>query len=249
MWAILFVAPSLIVLIILISLHYQKHFKFRCKCSNPEGTRRFSTTSPQFDSSSKLGVVRRKSSLKSLRTRVSSVGSVSDLFKDATRYRCIFTSANNEEFDFFPIAFFIYLLFLIFICAIIIMKCIIFNTYYDVDSIKDFFIDSYNEHFNFNSITNISFNNRIELGYVLDWILIYSIMTISIWESLFSFYRYYTTKITSKTLIRPSSIQVFGLFAIYWLTFLIFFVGFIHFNYWLFIIILLLYVIFNIYWT
>ncbi len=60
------------------------------------------------------------------------------------------------------------------------MECVIFNRHYNEHNMKDVFINSYNEHFNFNSVASFSFNNHIELEYVLDWILIYSIMIISI---------------------------------------------------------------------
>eukprot|EP01084_Bolivina_argentea_P138408 243669_1 len=234
-----FVVISIIVLVSILLLHYLRHFKFRVRCINPESTRTFSAADVDSSGSEDTsgwtgGFMRRKSSTK---PRTSTV---TDFFKDAKSYRCMFTSSSDQEFDFFPITFVFYLSFLIIVCIIIVIRCIILNTYIEL-------------HMPYAIPTmDLSFpsNNTIHMTHITDWILVYCIPIISLWESLFSFYRFYLTYSTSKSLTaQPTMLRVFLIFSMYMITYSAFYVAFIHYNYWFFPFIILIHFSFNTFCT
>ena len=84
---------------------------------------------------------------------------------------------------------------------------------------------------------------------VFDFILIYGIMVLALWESLFSFYRYYTTMHSLKSLEVPSAIHVLAVFSIYAVVFMVIFLATMHLYYFIFPLVILCHFLFNMYCT
>lgn len=140
--------------------------------------------------------------------------------------------------QFFPISFFFYVLFLIIMCAIILTKCIILendDSEFSLPLQKGSMIDTNGD------------SDKIIIA--LDVILIYSIMLLSIWESFFSWYRYYTTLDATTLFERPSIWNVFQKFSIYMIIFIASFLCEVHATYFIFPIVIILYTAFNTYCT
>lgn len=91
-------------------------------------------------------------------------------------------------------------------------------------------------------------NTHIIISSYLDFFIYCMIPFIAIWESLFSFYRYYTTLSSSKYFYSLSLRAVFKPFSVNIVIFLILFVVQTQFYYWLFPIVFLYYFTTNIYW-
>lgn len=87
------------------------------------------------------------------------------------------------------------------------------------------------------------------ITYILDHILIYGIMLLSIWESLFSFYRYYTTFIATKKFQEASTSKVMKRFPIFAVIFTILFMIEMHLYYFVCPITILFFISFNFYCT
>lgn len=90
-------------------------------------------------------------------------------------------------------------------------------------------------------------NNSITINHYMDWIFIYGLLILSIWESLFSWYRYYTTRYISKRFNHASTSLVIKYFILYLIPFIIMFILNIHFYYWLFPMVIITHLLFNVY--
>ena len=85
--------------------------------------------------------------------------------------------------------------------------------------------------------------------YIIDWIICYGILIVSVWESLFSFYRYYTTLFISSRFFQAPIKEIFKYFICYAIPFCILFTLQMHVYYFLFPIIILMHWTFNIFST
>lgn len=118
---------------------------------------------------------------------------------------------------------------------------------------KEFKIDSYNfkDKFNLNNGERMwTTDSDIISKYFLDWIIIYSALIISLSESWFNFYRYYTMTQTISTLEKTEDLsyrKFNAAIASYGTIFTMLFIICIHFWYWLLIFIVGCHLIFNVY--
>eukprot|EP01084_Bolivina_argentea_P311869 539882_1 len=143
------------------------------------------------------------------------------------RSKCEFkiSPIDNQTYKFFPMAFFLYNIFIIILSTVIICICCI--NYIVSYNIKPESIIQLLFKFNLHkqqSITYIIFN----------YILSYGIMLLSIWDSLFAFYRSYSTYKTSTFSLLVSTTQILKLFSIYAIPFCVLYTIQINFFYWLF---------------
>ena len=80
-------------------------------------------------------------------------------------------------------------------------------------------------------------------------ILLYGVMTLSLWESLFSFYRHFTTMNTLEALEVPTTRRVLLLFSIYAAIFTLSFLFTVHCWYFMFPVVVLCHFLFNLHCT
>ena len=152
---------------------------------------------------------------------------------------------NDEQFDFFPIAFLLYMIFMFIICAIITFKYI-----YD----EEITIYEYNHHDEtyMSSLPlispDITHRSRYQLSSYLDWIIYCFILISILWEALFSFYRYHTTIISARYFYAAGWFDVMKHFFAYSCILLILFICQTQFYYWSFPLVFLFYFILRIYW-
>eukprot|EP01083_Nonionella_stella_P165984 553645_1 len=130
------------------------------------------------------------------------------------------SSVDGEEFDFFPISFFLYLSLLILTHILILLVCLFNRTLFKSHPIN-----------------------------FMHYPLIYIMLILSIWVSLFSFYRYYTTLVSIVHLTSVSTRDLFQRFSLYAAVFAVLFVIQIHVLYWLFPLVICMFGAFNLYCT
>eukprot|EP01084_Bolivina_argentea_P017017 31778_1 len=153
---------------------------------------------------------------------------------------------DGEKYNLFPYSFLFYLAFMALLCIFIIITEVsefFYNTTNNetvVDLLLGYSIESYHN----NSFDRL---HQIQGIHIMDYIVIYSIMLSCVWQSSFSFYRYYTMFFATKQLTTISTKKVMKTFLIYAITFCIIFSLQIHLSFWIFPIIILLFFGFNTY--
>eukprot|EP01083_Nonionella_stella_P071074 190656_1 len=167
------------------------------------------------------------------------------------RGRCFCTSSDGEKFDFFPMAFLVYLLLWMFVCAILLIRMFLTKDNHSwLDSLSQFDMPS------INAIISIQINPYLNLPhtsttsriiFVMDCIMLYLIMIMSLIESLFNFYRFYTTLLTSKYLKLTTLSDVIKRYTIYILIFATLYGVTVHLYFWILPLVILLHLGFGIY--
>eukprot|EP01083_Nonionella_stella_P115992 344329_1 len=137
-------------------------------------------------------------------------------------------SVDDDEFDFFPMSFLLYLTLLVMINILLIVIATVDNTLLEM---KPYPIQA--DH----------------TLHIWDYIFFYLILLLSAWVSLFSFYRYYTTLISMVYLETASTRKLFKLFSIFAALLVVLYVIQIHVYYWLFPLVIIVFSVFNIYCT
>eukprot|EP01083_Nonionella_stella_P029874 82097_1 len=131
---------------------------------------------------------------------------------------------DGEEFDFFPVSFLLFLTLLILLHIVLITLCILDNESFKPSKLS---IDEFR---------------------ILDYVLMYSMVIVSVWVSLFSFHRYLTTLISTKRISAvPSYKGSVHIFSLYTVIFVALYLIQIHFYYWSFPLVIVLFFVFNIY--
>eukprot|EP01083_Nonionella_stella_P088013 245038_1 len=130
----------------------------------------------------------------------------------------LLSSVDGEEFDIFPMSFLLYLTLLI-IIHILFFLC------------ESNYIHSFHMHV-----------------IMMDYVLVCVILIVSIWVSLFSYYRYHTT-LMSITLQSVSSRELLYKFPVYAVPFGLLFLFQIYVFYWIFPLVVIIFGAFNIYCT
>ena len=92
-------------------------------------------------------------------------------------------------------------------------------------------------------------NSNMSLHTNMDYIIVYMILIISVWDSLFSWYRYYSTLFISVKFYHAPTQRVVKLFIVYGIPYCALFIAQIHFYYWLFPFVVLMHILFNTYCT
>eukprot|EP01084_Bolivina_argentea_P052268 96006_1 len=235
---LLSVIIALIILSTSLLLHYFQHFKILC--------------------------CKRKSQRRKSHDTIST-GSRLSITGELNKYDCVtMVTRDDEEFDFFPAAFFYYLTFQILLCLLIITLDIITysNTYNKLHSDLLFTYTIPTLH-HINNVKNslFTYHHKVQVSNfnqvneyqliinISEYILCYSVMLLLLWESLFSFYKYYTTLFVVLHCKIASTKAVTMRFMIYVIIFSICFNLQIHFYYYLWPILLALHFIFNTYCT
>ena len=154
------------------------------------------------------------------------------------QFICRLSAIDGENFNFFPKSFYLYIIFNIILSLVVIMDGIVidqnpFLFNYPIISNHD------------NSFTN--FHSLTTQNIFMDYICIYGVMILSIWESLFSFFRYYSTYKTAIEIVNISTTEIFKKYSIYIVIFSVLFIIQIHLYFWAFIPLILFSVIFNLY--
>ena len=148
------------------------------------------------------------------------------------------------------------------LCIILICKFFLDPAFNEIEQPQDILLSNKvvrNLHYNHNlpsmdSLhtiphyqTDSTKNYTALICFILDYILVYGTMTLSIWESLFSYYRYYTTKISSNSCQLVSTSQVLFRFLIYIVIFVTLYTIQMQLYYWIFPLLIILHCGFNIY--
>lgn len=159
---------------------------------------------------------------------------------------------DDEEFDFFPGSFLWYQLFIIVLISLILIKFISISSMYNLSESVSMGMIKF--HSNYSIFDNSSFYNNSNNGEYpitfIDWVIIYGIFILNNWESLFAFYRYYSTRQTMTSLELVERKTIFKLFICrYSFTFGLLYTLQIHLYYWLFPLIILLQSTFSIFCT
>eukprot|EP01084_Bolivina_argentea_P283552 485665_1 len=199
---------SIIIYIICLMLHGGQHFTFRCCIRSKNYINH---------SNQKNGISKRHS------LRVHSDNIMRQIKRNESICRSCMVGIE-DNFDFFPMSFLLYILFIIILSIIILFKYIISNN-----------IISY----------NISTNNHNYIS-IIDWLIVHSLIFLSIWESLFNFHRFYTTYFASKKMTLLSSKEIIFKFSIFVIPYVALFLLQIHLWYYFNIFVILLYLIFNV---
>eukprot|EP01083_Nonionella_stella_P112224 329880_1 len=217
---------SLLCILLSLVLHFRQHFKCQSCCPSTSG---------------KMVVSSRSSSL---RPRSSSLAQMAINVKES-RLQCLCGTHDGDDFDFFPMAFFLYLILIIFICLLLSARFVMM-----------YMNDAWHESVvriiypSIDDLTTISFesnDNEQLLMMFIDYAVIYLTMVMSLMESLFNFYRFYTTLMTTKKLILVTTQDVIKHYLIYSLIFAVLYVVVIHIYFWLFPILILVHCVFGIY--
>eukprot|EP01084_Bolivina_argentea_P268539 456143_1 len=234
---LLFATIAILILLSTISLHYFQHFKLvLCKRIIPLIITRCSTTSfakthtpnPNSSISTQSAITRRKSLT----------------IEHNTIKCCKLESVDDEDFNFFPISFLFYMMFILTICLAIIMSDIIQSINSNQNrTILWYIIYEYTPGWESLQIKYFPINelHSIDVNIWFDYIIIYGIMIASIWQSLFNFYRYYTTFLNTKDFQDIAISSILYKFSGFAIIFAILFMAQIHFYYWLFPLVLGLY--------
>ena len=139
-----------------------------------------------------------------------------ETYKSKWSYQCCIIGIDEETFDFFPVSFVLYLIFLIIMSFLIIYKL---NTIQIIITFPD--------HWS-------------------DYVLLYSMLTITVWDSLFSFYRYLTTAFCSHHFELLSMKNVLKYFSLYAIPYFILYLLQIHIYYWLYPLLIFSHFVLNI---
>ena len=165
---------------------------------------------------------------------------------------CCKLTQIDHDFTFFPISFLLYLLFTIGLCVILIIVEIL--EFYDSanHSVRKLLIGSYTTH-GLNQLHQISWANTQSYDdyitiRILDYVLIYGIMILSVWESSFSFFRFYTTVYCSINFYSIPTNKVLIKFVLYYgIAFCLLCMFQIHVYYGIFPVIIIMHIGFNFY--
>ena len=118
---------------------------------------------------------------------------------------CVF--GVERDFDFFPAAFSLYILFLLFVLSLIVARSlmihghilvIVHHSIFDgvISSIGDlFWIELQRQWLSWTDQSSFavhSYGHGVS-GSVMDWVLAHCVLILAVWESLFNFYRCFTT--------------------------------------------------------
>ena len=193
----------------------------------------------------------------------SSVHSESNKLVKRTWQCCLY--AVEEDFDFFPVSFLFYLIFILFIVLLVIIRFMILNTINGHDI--QYLIHEHHHHHqsggyellhllahNLSSMHaskahTFEMNEHLNYYGSMDWILAYCIMILSVWESLFNFYRFYTTMYAAKYFYTLETKQVLQKYAVYASIYCLIFLICIHAYYWLFPLVVGCHFFFNVFCT
>ncbi len=156
---------------------------------------------------------------------------------ESNRVNCICITKDNVDFDFFPICFLCYIFFMVSVSVLIILKLV----FVDEETYTFYIPNIHNQ--TFKKVTKIGLSSRI------DWCIYFLTLFAMIWESLFSFYRYYTTMISYKHFYSPTLIQIMQPFSIYTIIFILLFLIQTQIYYYIFPVILTYYLGANIFWV
>ena len=162
---------------------------------------------------------------------------------------CLLPREDDEDFDFFPAAFLFYSLFLMLLSILVMTVQILDITTNGHTLTAATLFSSRSDHQSL-LLHEVEINSAKDLSITLcitDYALIYGVMVLALWQSLFSFYRYYTTMRSLVSMDRTPTSRVLLLFSIYALTFTLLFLSMIHIYYFLFPVVVLLHFVFNLY--
>ena len=165
-------------------------------------------------------------------------------------------SRDGGPLSFFPLSFLFYILFLLFLALLafaVQTTVLLSNHQWTVSSLfLPFPLHSDHQHsvFELHGINLDPHAHRISFSlFIADYILIYGVMVLSLWDSLFSFYRHFTTMRTLRALEVPTTSKVLRLFSIYAVIFTLLFLSTVHLYYFLFPVVVLCHFLFNLYCT
>ena len=246
------VTLALFLLAFTFIVHYRQHFRIRC-CYK---ARLMSTISLPSQNPQMFG----RNAFSNNGLHDDGIFAAMHFFRKnrSRRCRCCrLTSRDGQKFDFFPSSFACYIISITLLCIILIPKFFLDPSLNQMEHPWHMLISTVKDH-NVPSIdslhtipqhqTDPATNNYIVLiCLILDYILVYGTMILSIWESLFSYYRYYTTKISTNSCQLVSTSQVLIRFLIYIIIFVTLFTVQMQIYYWIFPILILLHSGFNIY--
>eukprot|EP01084_Bolivina_argentea_P011840 22166_1 len=198
---LVFVIIALLILILTLSLHFCQHFQCICKCCTGKTKSHHERTNAQLS----VRNIEQQIQMNLLRRT------------NHTNMKCCYSIEPLEEFDFFPMSFLWYITFVIILCLLTI-----------ITEVLKYFI--YSEATRFINVSFIEIR-KMNTIHILDYIIIYGILILCLWASLFSFYRYLSTLNSATKLQSLSTKKLFKKFTIYAIIFCIIFIIQIHLYY------------------
>eukprot|EP01084_Bolivina_argentea_P031305 57932_1 len=171
-----------------------------------------------------------------------------------SKYCCIIPINDEEEYDFFPVSFLFYLIFMAFLCSLIIVKIFLmykswedrlFQLSYIINYDTNILSNIYKNKYQFNKLHQLDIPKGNLIVYMIDLCIIYGTMILSMLESLFLFYKYYSTVKSAQTLCLVQTQTVLKTYSLYAIPFILMFILQISVYYWLFIIVFIYTTTFN----
>lgn len=208
---------SLCIFLSTLLMHCHTHFRLRCciRSKSPFGSSKDVTTRESL-----------RIHQKNLMRQINNKESIC---------RCCLAGVDNN-FDFFPVAFLLYNIYVIFVTILIVCKYL----YDDNDNNKE-------SMFGHTGNILVANTNNHNYNKLINWIIVYSLIILSIWECLFNFYRFYSTYFASRKIIILNPQQIIFKFTLFFaIPFFAIFVIQIHYYYYLYPIIIFVYFFFNI---
>eukprot|EP01083_Nonionella_stella_P002338 6739_1 len=147
---------------------------------------------------------------------------------------------ESETYNFFPTSFLCFIILQIAICALLL--CL------DTITEHHHILSLFTHHPSWRAIGSSFHSSASDLSFVIasDYILMHSVMIVSIWESLFPFYKFYTTYKVVSNMQTVSPKHVMIRFMMYAFLFALLFNVQIHIYYYLWPILLLVHAVFNV---
>mmetsp|Transcript_56027 Transcript_56027/g.93368 ORF Transcript_56027/g.93368 Transcript_56027/m.93368 type:complete len:926 (-) Transcript_56027:42-2819(-) len=211
------VVSAILFLSACLTLHFRQHFRFQ-SCFKPKRSR--------SGSHGVMPILRR------------TFTPTLDIHHTRSRCQSLIVPVDDEEFDFFPVSFVSYLIFLVFVCALILYQAF-HSPYSELVHLRYMFNDVTRNFTGWSAFWSVNSMHHYDTRYqsgnnALDWILMYAVVMLSMWDSLFSFYRYFTTLYSSTKFETLSLSGVVRYYCVYAMPFLALYLCQIHVYYLLF---------------
>eukprot|EP01084_Bolivina_argentea_P220543 373752_1 len=225
---LLYATVANVILCVTLLLHYTKHFAFKF-VKRRQRTSLKQRTSTITNSINKDASILMKSNPINLQ-----------------RYYCKCVAANDIELNFIPISFLFYIIFQLILCCLVMVVQMLDKNYTN----HHLFPAGESRHSSNSvfSIHRLHIPNYNKYSFILNHLLIFGIMILSLWESLFTYYRFYST-FESARMQTVSTKHVLKRFSIYCIIFVILFNMQLYLYYWLWPLIVITHYSFNYYYT
>jgi len=254
-----FVSPLIVLLCGL--LHSIQHYRCRCclksRFQSSIVPKRSSVTTQRSSMNKRSSFTIKRQSVTTQRSSTSfrdSLQLAMPLFYGQRRQCQCPCFGVERDFDFFPAAFSLFIAFLLSVLSLIAIRPFIeqstLSPGFPTDGATDSDIDHevlWSELRRHWTSAHWTTRSQFAAHSVLDWVLLHSVLPLAAWESLFNFYRCFTTMYSAKHFCSVSTSTIFSRFAIYALSFGAVFLLNVHCFFWLFPLTLAMHSVLNLF--